>query len=742
MSNMDVSATLQAARKYVSHGMSVIPIHPRGKKPTIPWKEYQQRPPTDEELVQWFGNGAKNNIGIVTGPVSGLAVVDLDSDLAFAFAKKKHLSPTPTVKTGRGFHVYCKAKDGVRNFQQRDDLPDIDLRADGGYVVAPPSVHESGRVYGWVKGRGLGEIEMTELPLWVLAEKPEEKIAVGKLYQGVENGSRNKALARLVGSWVKDGGSLDDIKEQSFVWNSGNADPLPQEEVERTVKSIYERHYDWPDPEPIHAELHPVQTFPFEILPEPFKAWVEDVSYRMQCPPDFVAVAVMVEVGSIIGTRFGIKPKEKDPWLVIPNLWGAVVGRPSMLKSPALAEALKPMGRLEAKAKIEFDEKARQREIEQMQYEAIKASLQKNLSKSVNGKGDKSIDVIKHDLLTLEEPGNSTMKRYRTNDATVEKLYELLDENPTGLLLFRDELVGLLAGWEKQGRETDRAFFLEAWNGDGSNKTDRIGRGSMSTEFVCVSLLGGIQPSKLTAYLQQMNGLQNDGLVQRLQLLVYPDEPVWKNVDENPDLQAEEQAYDVIEKLANYDFGQCVNTGSAETIDLERFFSLHFSDEAQPVFNEWLADLELNKLKADDHPLILEHLGKYRSLMPTLALIIHLIECMDTGDIAPVSVQAATKAVIWCEYLESHARRVYGLITDSKQQSAAMLAKKIQAGKVKDGFTLRDIYRMNWHLLNTKELVQAACSELLEAGWLREEATPPAFRQKGKVEYRINPKIN
>jgi hypothetical protein len=741
MSNIDVSVTLQAARKYVSHGMSVIPILPHGKKPAIPWKEYQQHPPTDKELVQWFGNGAKNNIGIVTGAISGLAVVDLDSEQAFAFAKGKNLSPTPTVKTGRGFHVYCKAKDGVRNFQQRDDLPDIDLRADGGYVVAPPSVHESGSLYGWVKGRGLGEVEMTELPSWVLADKPEEKKPVRELYQGVGKGGRNKALARLAGSWVNDGGSLEEMKEQSLVWNSGNPEPLPPEEVERTVKSIYERHYDWPDPEPIHAELHPAQTFPLEILPEPFKPWIEDVAFRMQCPPDFVAVAAMVEVGSIIGTRCGIKPKEKDPWLVIPNLWGAVVGRPSMLKSPALAEALKPMGRLETKAKIEFDEKARQREIEQMQYEAIKTSLHKDFSNSVNGKGNKSIDVIKHDLLTLEEPGNSTMKRYRTNDATVEKLYELLDENPTGLLLFRDELVGLLAGWEKQGRETDRAFFLEAWNGDGSNKTDRIGRGSMSTEFVCVSLLGGIQPSKLTAYLQQMNGLQNDGLVQRLQLLVYPDEPAWKNVDENPDLQAEEQAYDVIEKLANYDFGQCVNTVSAETIDSERFFSLHFSYEAQSIFNEWLSGLELNKLKADDHPLILEHLGKYRSLMPTLALIIHLIECMGTGEIAPVSVQAAKKAVTWCKYLESHARRVYGLITDCKQQSAAMLAKKIQAGNVKDGFTLRDLYRKNWHLLNTKELAQAACGELLEAGWLREEVIPSAFGQKGKVEYRISPKI-
>jgi hypothetical protein len=250
--------TLQAARDYLSRGFSVIPIVPRGKKPAIPWEEFQKRLPTDAELVKWFGSGSAYNIGIVTGTISGLAVIDLDSTEAITFAEENKLSISPTAKTGRGLHVYCKHKDGVRNFQQRDDLPGTDLRADGGYVVAPPSIHESGNAYEWVAGRGLDDVAMTELPLWVLAEKPEEKTSVSKLYRGVEKGGRNKALARLVGSWVNDGGSLEEIKEQAILWNENNTDPLPREEVEQTVKSIYERHHTnffkkkeataWPEP--------------------------------------------------------------------------------------------------------------------------------------------------------------------------------------------------------------------------------------------------------------------------------------------------------------------------------------------------------------------------------------------------------------------------------------------------------------------------------------------------------------
>ncbi len=87
-------------------------------------------------------------------------------------------------------------------------------------------------------------------------------------------------------------------------------------------------------------------------------------------------------------------------------------------------------------------------------------------------------------------------------------------------------------------REPDRAFFLEAWNGCGGVTSDRIGRGTVHVDNLCVSLLGGIQPAKLLAYLYQAaSELENDGLIQRVQLLVYPDEPAtWQLVDEYPDL--------------------------------------------------------------------------------------------------------------------------------------------------------------------------------------------------------------
>ena len=168
--------------------------------------------------------------------------MDLDSSKAVAFAKTHGFPLTPLVKTGKGYHAYYRNSIGVRNFQKRDDLPGIDLRGDGGFVVAPPSVHASGRLYQWVKGKGLGDLPLAELPSIILAQRPEDKTPLVDLYKGVGKGSRNDALARLAGSWVKDGLPFEQCLEMAKAWNLLNTPPLPGKEIERTIKSIIGKH--------------------------------------------------------------------------------------------------------------------------------------------------------------------------------------------------------------------------------------------------------------------------------------------------------------------------------------------------------------------------------------------------------------------------------------------------------------------------------------------------------------------
>ena len=105
-------------------------------------------------------------------------------------------------------------------------------------------------------------------------------------------------------------------------------------------------------------------------------------------------------------------------------------------------------------------------------------------------------------------------RRYIVNDPTVEKLGELLHQNPQGLLLYRDELAGWLRSLDKAGREGDREFYLEAWNGTADFRVDRIGRGTLSVPALCLSILGSIQPGKIVGYIADTlhGGAGDDGL--------------------------------------------------------------------------------------------------------------------------------------------------------------------------------------------------------------------------------------
>jgi len=500
---------------------------------------------------------------------------------------------------------------------------------------------------------------------------------------------------------------------------------------------------EWPDPEPVRHSLRPVEALPPSIIPEPLQGWVEDTCHRMQCPLDFVATASIVMAGSVIGAGCGIKPKRQDDWLVIPNLWGGAVGRPSvLLKSPAIEQALSPLAKLEEEAKEDHESERDIYEAELAGYKARKDAAQTDMKKAYSGKKNdgQAFEDAKQFLRTLEKPDEPVWKRYKTNDATIEKLAVLLSENPRGILLIRDELVGLLASWDREDKQTDRAFFLEAWNGYGSYTSDRIGRGTTHTENMCVSIFGGIQPAKLLKYLQQAtNGYQNDGLMQRLQLLVYPDEPKqWELVDQFPNREAKDRFMEIIKKLSEMDFTE----HGAIKDEYSRFPYFQFSDEAQEVFFDWLTELQTVKLHEDDDPIIIEHLGKFRSLFPSLALIFHLIDIADGNADDCISLKSTKQAAAWCDYLESHARRIYGYVSDVGVKAAESLLTKITKGKLQDRFTARDIYRNQWHLLNDKELVQKACDELVDAGCIREEEIKGSVGTgRGKIIYLINSKL-
>jgi putative DNA primase/helicase len=267
--------------------------------------------------------------------------------------------------------------------------------------------------------------------------------------------------------------------------------------------------------------------------------------------------------------------------------------------------------------------------------------------------------------------------------------------------------------------------------GTTGHSIERIGRGSIYVPACCVSLFGGIQPSRLRTYLQDAleDGPANDGLIQRFQIVVWPDEPKWwKLVDRPPNAEAESKARLVFEQLAGL------------SSDEPRL--MKFSADAQELFNAWHTELETKKLhNPSTHPALIAHLGKYRSLMPVLGALYEWADwAAGLGGGDDISLSHAQQGAGYCEYLESHARRMYSCIVSPELRAARELARHIKEGDPGKRFTVRQVYQRDWSGLTTPGRVRLALEVLQDAGWVRPVLPDDGAGRPSEI-YDVNPAV-
>jgi putative DNA primase/helicase len=349
------------------------------------------------------------------------------------------------------------------------------------------------------------------------------------------------------------------------------------------------------------------------------------------------------------------------------------------------------------------------------------------------GKG--KLEEARHLLTEIADAIGDTppvLRRYKVTDASVEALGEILIENPWGTLAYRDELNGLLRSLDKEGQEGARSFYLQGYDGNQGYTFDRIARGrNLHIPAVCISMLGGIQPGKLQAYIRDAvsGGAGDDGLLQRFGLLVWPDVGgEWRNVDRFPDTPAKQAAFDVFQKLDAMPPGTDPETNEPAPV------VYRFTPDAQDEFDAWRQTFETALRSGDLHPAMESHLAKYRKLVPALALVIALADGEST-----VSHDSLLRALAWSEYLQSHAVRAYGAGTGLDTDGATALLAKIYAGKVADGFKPADVYWKGWANLSTPEAVHAAARMLCDLGHMRLVEVKPSGAGRPSTSYTINP---
>jgi len=475
----------------------------------------------------------------------------------------------------------------------------------------------------------------------------------------------------------------------------------------------------WPEPQ-LDCGLRAVPEFEIELLPANMQAYALDVAERMQVPMTFLGVGLMVALAGVAGRRCRITPKALDyEWIENGNLWGGIIASSGSMKTPLLGKIEGILQALEDAASEAHTTATEQYEMEMANHRAREVQWKQEAKRRVEaGEEPPAFEDA--------PPVRPRLSRCIVNEPTVAKLQEIMAENPQGVLLFRDELSGWLATLDTNGRESDRAFFLECWSGSGSMIVDRIGRGTIRARSLCLSILGGIQPDVFRRYLLQaiQGGAGNDGLVQRFQLLVYPDMTgTWHRTDRVPDEAAKVAVRDIFRRIAS--------------IQEDTPFMARFDPDSQALFNIWWTDLEYRLRRGDMSEALLAHLSKYRGLMPRLAMLCHLAE---DGQSGAIPLHQVVRAIEWCQFLEAHARRIYDAA--SPRGIASILAEKIQSGVLGRRFTVRELCKKGWSGLTEAKVVRALLRELEDLGWVRPEPAQSSSSGGRPAEgYLVNPKV-
>jgi putative DNA primase/helicase len=818
-----------AAAAYLDRGWPVVPV--AGKRPPIPWKVFQKRLPTHDELGAWPWRQA-TGVAIVIGPGlwanhPNLWVLEIEARHRpdaerWLDAEVSHWRTAGlVVESGSGgLHLYCEATAPVRS----SIYPWGEVRGAGNIAVLPPSLHPNGRRYRWLSDVEPVLLNPNEVP-GVTAREYAERVPAGRetadtrteaersdadpIFSGcgylrhvrddaaglpepewhaglsiigvcrdgvglahevsrphpayTHKETEEKVLRaraedkplrcatirhhRGGEEWCATCPSWDKITspvqlgQATGTWGGDKTDKSPSVSSVSAQTGANERE-SWPERQPLPPEHPPAPLLPLEMVPEPLRVWVDDLADLAKLPREMIATPAVAAAGAVIGRNVGIRPGRFDAFVTVPNFWGAIVARPGWMKTAAMAEGFRPIGHLVARAIDAFkqaeEDAAVTRERIEVEIDVIKAKMKEGAKKGAAlGEIEAALKAKRAEL----RDASPTERRYITHDATVEKLGELLRDNPRGLLLQRDEISGWLRLLEKNGREGDREFFLEAWNGTGSFTTDRIGRGTIHIPALTLSVFGSIQPGKLRPLIESATdgGSGDDGLLQRLQLVVWPDRlPPWKKPERYPDAAARDQAVAVYASL------DAVTPSLVRAATDAAIPYLMFSPAAQLIADEWRDILEtrMRSDELDDAPAFASHIAKYRSLMPELALTFHLLDVaagiprVANGAVGETSTRLACA---WCDYLEAHAKKIYAVELTPGTSAARALAAKIETGAVDDGAAVRDVYRHQWTGLTTPDAVAAGLAILADLGWVRIEPSSTGGRP-GQI-IRIHPDL-
>lgn len=434
-------------------------------------------------------------------------------------------------------------------------------------------------------------------------------------------------------------------------------------------------------------------------LPPGVSDYAWDQAEIIGMAPEMLAMGCLGAICAAMSDNFKIKVKRNEPWFERSRLWIMIIAPPGSKKSIAIKNPMRPLARIEA----EILHKGKRATIEYEQAASVYAIQQKAIIKrKANNEG---LDEA------LESPKKPKNIRISINNATTEKLGELMVDNPRGLHWYSDELAvwfGQHDAYARGSGGVDRGMALQAFDG-GHFRFDRITRGEIDIENFSYSLIGTTQPDKIKGVVKNMS---DDGLLQRFITIELENEILYGNEDRLPNAKFTKNWDDCISMIWGWG-----TDGKGGTIELD--------DDAQAIrdeFYRWHTRLS----GSEGLPNMLRgHLSKWDAIFPRLMLCYHAFGCAQSGNHIcnlKISGRTAERAVNFMKrYLMPNALRFFGA-TVSGGDATYVLAKMI-AGMVLGNnmlrVTNRDLQRAFKKWRDAPEWQKVAVIRLMkESGWL------------------------
>lgn len=738
--NKGDNPVLAAAKEYIARGWSVFPIVPGGKSPAVAsWKPYQERLATTEELQEWFGDG-NANIAIVTGSLSGLTVLDFDTDEAWNETFRLGVpSDSPLVETSKGFHLYCRHHEAVKNDQHGQVLSGMDIRSEGGYVVAPPSVHESGARYQWFGERGPDNVGLSDLPEWVIKAE-RKKPAVANLEGGVEAGNRNGTLTQLLGRWVKEY-TFDEVIAMALEWNNTCTPPDSEQQVIRTVQSIWEAEYaglpDDPTGEPWDEPVLFEQQSSLggteiktDMIPSFVGDYAKEVSRYNQSPEALAVMVGLSMIATCLQKKFVVSPHGDEDYLEPLNLWTVTALKPSERKTPVFNAMMNPLKQWEMDKRNDLAERmvqvANEREVLFKRLDNLR-----KIAANADTDEDRSALLNQINEVQVTIPDEIIAPRLWIEDITTERLQQMLADHDEKISLLSDEggIFEILAGMYSSGK-INVDVLLQAYSGT----SVRIERGGRSAYLDKPALTVGltVQPGIIRELgMGSKRKLRDNGLLARFFYCV----PEGNVGSRNPRMP---HRIDPVVK-------QAYESGIKRMLDITPFVNadgssqphiLRVSHEAKELWYDFAEEIEPMLADGGEMGSFSDWGGKLAGNVFRVAGNYHVVK----GGTSATEIDAETmqQAINLCRALIPHAKAAFGEMGNSVQVSNAM---QVVSWIKKDGkreFSKRDCQHDNLALFKTVDLLEPVLREL-EGRKIIRRASKKSGPGRPSEGYEVNP---